>query len=160
MSQDQANMYFQSKVMTASPAQLHLMLIEGAIRYCTKGKQQMEKNNEGFASEALVRAIEIVGELLAGVRSGKSDINKKLSELYLYIFHTLTSAYVNGDQQKLVDVLRILEFERETWQLACQRISEDPEATPPKPAVSTPVVAQHLSPADTTTTAQGFSFEA
>ncbi|QDU57627.1 flagellar export chaperone FliS [Aeoliella mucimassa] len=157
MSQAKANVYLESKVMTASPAQLHLMLIEGAIRYCTKADQQWEKNNEGFANEALVRAIEIVGELLAGVRSGKSEITQKLSELYFYLFSTLTSAYVNGDRGKLADVMRILEFERETWQLACQRVHQSQEQEPPK---STTIVAPHVVASEPNAVESGFSFEA
>lgn len=155
MSQHKPASYLESKVRTASPAQLHLMLIEGAIRFCTKAQQQLDSNNEGLASEAMVRGIDIVAELLAGVRGGESDINQKLSDLYLFLFHTLTSAYVNSDAVKLVDVLRILEFERETWQLACQRAHG--EESPANPAAAPVVVAPHVSPA---TTAGGFSLEA
>lgn len=157
MSQANPSSYLESKIMTASAPQLHLMLIEGAIRFCTKAQQELEKNNEGFANEAMVRAIDVVGELLAGVRGGESDINQKLSELYLFLFHTLTSAYVNTDSVKLADVVRILEFERETWQLACQRVQEEEQSA--KPAKS-PIVAPHVTTANLKSTETGLSLEA
>lgn len=160
MSHPKPTDYLASKVMTASAPQLHLMLIEGAIRFCTKAQQELENNNEGFANQALVRAIDIVGELVAGVRHGESEINKKLSDLYLFLFHTLTSAYVNTDAVKLADVLRILEFERETWQLACERVRADTSATkstPAEPAAKYSVIAPHVA---SQLPAQGFSIEA
>lgn len=160
MSQAQPSSYLESKLRTASPAQIHLMLIEGAVRFCTKAQQELEGNNEGLANEAMVRAIDIVGEMLAGVRGGDSDINKKLCDLYQYLLATLTSAYVNTDIAKLADVLRILQFERETWKLACQRVHGDSQAakqSPAKAATTTPIVAPQLgSPVPT----EGFSLEA
>lgn len=148
--------YLESKVKTASSAQLHLMLIEGALRFCTKAKQELEKNNEGHANEAMLRAMDIVGEMLAGVRGGESDINQKLVELYQFLFYTLTSAYVNTDASKLSDVMRILEFERETWQLACERVQTEQGGKAQSSKPSTPVVAPHVSQP---TTSQGVSFE-
>lgn len=141
MSQSQPSQYLESKIMTASPAQLHLMLIEGAIRFCNKAEQDLKDGNEGYANESLVRAIEIVAEMLAGVQHSNDEINTKLTDLYQFLFNTLTSAYVNTDTAKLADVLRILQFERETWQLACERVGAEGQATPAaKPAI---VAAPH-----------------
>jgi flagellar protein FliS len=143
--------HLEAKIKTASSAQLHLMLIEGALRFTMRAQQDLEKN-EGHANEAMVRAIDIVGELLAGVKGGDTEINAKLADLYLYLFHTLTSAYVNTDTTKLADVVRVLEFERETWRLACERVHA-PQSTP----APTQVIAQHVA---VTTPMQGFSLEA
>lgn len=154
MSVQPAN-YLEAKIKTASPAQLQLMLVEGAIRFCSKAEEDLAKNNEAHANEAMVRAIEIVGEMLAGVRQGDSEINKKLTDLYQYLFYTLTSAYVNTDSTKLADVLRILEFERETWILACQRAVSD--ATPSGQSPGQPIVAPHIA---TPSPNEGFSLEA
>ncbi|MCO6043779.1 flagellar export chaperone FliS [Aeoliella sp. ICT_H6.2] len=157
MPQANPSSYLESKVKTASPAQLHLMLIEGALRFCTKAQHELGDNNEGHANEAMLRAMDIVGEMLAGVRGGESDINQKLCELYQFLFYTLTSAYVNTDATKLSDVMRILEFERETWQLACERAHTQQKGNA-RPTTSTPIVAPHI--AQPTTAAQGLSFEA
>ncbi|WP_425400531.1 flagellar export chaperone FliS [Aeoliella sp.] len=161
MSQANPSTYLESKVMTASPAKLHLMLIEGGLRFCLKAQKDLEENNEGYANDAMMRALDIIGEMLVGVRGGQSDINQKLCDLYQFLFYTLTSAYVNTDAVKLADVIRILEFERETWQLACERAHADDSSEPPaehkKPA-KTPVIAPHVAQATTPT--QGLSFEA
>jgi flagellar protein FliS len=131
MPQGQPTSYLESKVLTASPPRLHLMLVEGAIRFGRKAEQELAAGNEGYANEAMIRAIDVVAEMLAGVRHSDSDINQKLADLYQFLFHTLTSAYVNTDPVKLADVLRILEFERETWQLACDRGTEQSKPNTP-----------------------------
>lgn len=138
MSQVHPKQYLESRIQTASAPQLHLMLIEGAIRFCRQAEFEIKANNEGNANQALLRALDIVSELLAGVRHDDSDLNQKLASLYQYLFYTLTSAYVNTDSAKLADVLRILEFERETWQLAVAKVRGEQ-----RPA--TPVVGQHLA---------------
>jgi len=156
MAANQPSHYLKDRVLTASPPRLHLMLIEGALRFGNQAQQHLEKNDEEQANEAMVRAIEILGEMLAGVRHSDSEINQKLSELYQFLFYTLTSAYVNTDAAKLADVLRILEFERETWRLACERAASA-ETSDGEAAAATPVVAQHLaSPSPT----NGLSLEA
>lgn len=157
MRSENPKSYLESRVMTASPAQLHLMLIEGAIRFGTSAKQELANNNEGRANEAMLRAIDIIGEMLAGVRGGQSDINQTLGDLYQFLFHTLTSAYVNTDAQKLEDVLRILEFERETWQLACERAHAEAKQQPSGDAVKAPIIASHIA---TPTSSGGLSLEA
>lgn len=154
MSSAKQNEYFKSKVLTASAPQLHLMLIEGAVRFCRQAEQQLEANNEGHANEAMLRALDIISEMLAGVRHSESDINTKLADLYQFLFYTLTSAYVNTDRQKLADVVRILEFERETWLQAVQKIAVD---TPEKQAPTPHIGSDHVGSGPA---AESFSFEA
>jgi flagellar secretion chaperone FliS len=139
----QSNDYLQSKVFTANPAQLHLMLIEGALRFSRSAEQALVRDDVRTAETALVRAIDIVAELLAGVRANESELNTKLAALYQYCFGRLTQAYVNGDQTKLDEAVKILAFERDTWRQACETIAaETPPAQKPHGAVPMPHVAQ------------------
>ncbi len=152
----QSTSYLESQVLTASPPRLHLMLIEGAMRFGRKAEQELAAGNEGHANEAMVRAIEVVAEMLAGVRHSDSEVNQKLADLYQFLFHTLTSAFVNTDSKKLADVLRILEFERETWKLACERAMTSEKPTPEKTKAMSPP-APHLLTGPVT---EGLSIEA
>ena len=147
----QSNNYFTTKVQTASPPRLHLMLIEGALRFGRQAEEQLAAGDSAKAKHFMTRALDIVAELLSGVRHDESDINKKLADLYQFLFHTLTSAYVNDDAEKLTDVMRILEFERETWQLACEKVGENAGKG------STAAIANHLPSTAPTT---GLSIEA
>ncbi len=134
--------YLESKVNTASSTQLHLMLIEGAVRFARQAEQAMLRNEEGKANAALTKVIDIVAEMLAGVRHADTEINRRLEELYQFTFATAVSAYVNFDSGKLADVLRVLEFERETWRMACEKTVQ---ADTPKGA---PIPAAHLPRVD------------
>lgn len=135
--------YLEAKVNTASSARLHLMLIEGAIRFGREAEKGLMRGDEQAAHPPLLRAMAVVEEMLAAVRDGDSEINRKLSELYKFVFVRLTSTYVNADHKMMAEALAILEYERETWRLACEKSDEgaaagkgsaEPRAkTPPAP---------------------------
>jgi flagellar protein FliS len=132
--------YLESKVLTAPPHRLHLMLIEGAIRFGRQAEGLLQRGETAAAAAPLLRVIDIVGEMLAAVRERKSEINKKLSDLYWYLFRRVTEAKLSSDSEKLAEALQLLEFERQTWQAICERCgSGTPIALSiEKPAPSTP----------------------
>lgn len=136
---DQTREYLEAKVQTANSAQLHLMLIDGAIRFGREAEKGILRKDEGAFQPPLMRAMDIVGELLAGVRHEATDLNAKLAQLYAFIYARLTSAYVNVDKKMIAEALQILEVERETWRLAVEKLgmespSAAPAATPKAPA--------------------------
>ena len=104
------------------------MLIEGALRFGRQALQFMEQDDMAAADEPLLRTIDIVGEMLVGVRGSDSEIRSKLAELYLFVFGRLAQAKVNEDSQKLQEAIKILEFERETWRLACAQDDHEQSA--------------------------------
>jgi flagellar protein FliS len=124
----QQDEYFESKVMTAPAHKLHLMLIEGAIRFGRQAEAALRRGDVEAADEPLMRTIDIVGELLVGVREMKTELNTKLAELYLFVFRRVAEAKVNDDANTLADALQLLDYERETWQLVCQKLESDPNA--------------------------------
>jgi flagellar protein FliS len=136
--------YLESKVLTASPQRLHLLLIEGAIRFGRQADEALCRGDKSAAAVPLLRVIDIVGEMLAGVRSIKSELNEKIADLYWFIFRRVSEAKINDEPAPLAEALRLLEFERQTWQLACEKLGGDSGAVPtPSP---------HLTSFDSTTT--------
>ena len=117
--------YLESKVLTASPQRLHLLLIEGAIRFGRQADEALRRGDMVAASAHLLRVIDIVGEMLAGVRSIKSELNEKSADLYWFIFRRVSEAKINVDAAPLAEALRLLEFERQTWHLACEKLGGD-----------------------------------
>ncbi|MEM6654231.1 MAG: flagellar export chaperone FliS [Planctomycetota bacterium] len=115
--------YLENRVNTASPAQLHLMLIDGAIRFAGEAADRYEANDVDAASRPLRRAMDIASELLASVRHSETELNQKLASLYEFVFTRLTMAFVNTDRDKLAEAVRILEVQRETWRQACEKSS-------------------------------------
>jgi flagellar protein FliS len=117
----QHSQYLESKVLTAQPPRLHLMLIEGAIRFGRQAEKSLRRGEGMAASGPLLKVIDILGEMIAAVREQKTDINKKLVELYWYLFRRVSEAKLHSDVEKLAEALRLLEFERETWLAVCDR---------------------------------------
>jgi flagellar protein FliS len=118
--------YLESKVLTAPAHRLHLILIEGAIRFGRQAEDALRRGERDAASSPLLRAIDIVGEMLTGVRQQKGDVNKRLAELYWFLFRRLTEAKIHGDAVPLAEALKLLEYERETWLLVCDKLANEP----------------------------------
>jgi flagellar secretion chaperone FliS len=131
----QHSQYLESKVLTAPPHRLHLMLIEGALRFGRQAEAALKRGDQSAASAPLLRVMDIVGEMLAGVRDQKTDLNVRLADLYWFLFRRVTEAKINADAAALAESLRLLEFERQTWQQACEKFSG---ADQPRRAVSAP----------------------
>lgn len=132
----QHSSYLESKVLTAAPQRLHLMLIEGAIRFGRQAEAALQRGDNAAAAAPLVRVIDIVGEMLAGVREKKSDLNKNLTDLYWFLFRRVSEAKINADAVALAEALRLLEYERQTWQLLCEKLGGTGGSTaagPPRP---------------------------
>jgi len=145
--------YLESRVLTAPPHRLQLMLIEGAIRFGRLAEKELQQGNQVAASLPLMRALDILGELLAGAREKKGDLNTKVADLYWYLFRRFSEVKINGDAAILSEALNLLDYERQTWKLVCDKLSgsETAPSTIPAPAFDT---------ARTAATKTGFSFEA
>ncbi len=141
MTTKQDNQYLATRVLTALPHQLHLMLIEGAIRFGRQAEEALQRGDVAAADEPLMRTLDIAGEMLVGVREMKTDLNHQIASLYLYLFRIIGEAKVNDDTTKLTEALGLLEYERETWQLVRDKIGQAP--LPPRPAAQgTPLPAK------------------
>lgn len=150
----QHSSYLESKVLTAPPQRLQLMLIEGAIRCARQAEEAIRAGDRVAASASLLRTIDIVGELLAAARAQKSDLNKKVADVYWFLFRRVTEAKINFDAAALAESLRLLEYERETWQLVCDKLSSDNPGTPAGPHKQAFGASRGVS------TKSGFSLEA
>ena len=123
--------YLQAEVHTATPQKLQLMLVEAAIKniHRTKLAWQGERYDEGI--EALSRAQDIIAEILCSLDvKSNEQIAKKLASIYLFIFRSLAEGGMSHDEQKLDDALRVLNAERETWRLVCEKFGANVEQTP------------------------------
>jgi flagellar secretion chaperone FliS len=113
--------YLATQVLTASPAKLQLLLLEGAIRHGRHAGDQWRTGNQEAAWQSLVRCRQIVTELLCGVKFDGTELTRRVRSVYGFVFRTLTEAQLERNEEKLDDALRILELERETWREVCER---------------------------------------
>lgn len=160
--------YLAGKVMTATPQQRQLMLIDGAIRFAQQAKRQWDLGDDQAAGAALIRSQEIVCELLAARASAGTPLGRKASAVYVFIHRSLVEAHMQRQVAKVDDAVRILEIERETWQEVCRRLSDQgaaagaaaaPTASPVAPPPSVTAADRQTDP-DGSGGLPGVSFEA
>lgn len=148
--------YLESKVLTAPPYRLQLMLIEGAIRFGRLAEQELRQGNQVAAATPLMRVLDIMGELLAGAREKKSELNTKVADLYWYLFRQISQAKISGDAAVLGAALELLDYERQTWQQVCDKLNADNSA----PAAPSVPHSQSYGASRAPASKAGFSLEA
>jgi flagellar secretion chaperone FliS len=118
--------YLRSAVLTASPEQLQLMLLDGAIRYADRGRQAIQTQNIEGAFNALERAQRCVLELNNGLcREINPPLVDQMAALYSFIYRRLVDANMHHDQRAAEEALRILRHQRETWALLVEKITRE-----------------------------------
>jgi flagellar secretion chaperone FliS len=129
--------YLDARVTTASQPELQLMLLDGAVRFGRLAQQLWDAADQRDECHRLVgRTLDIVEELIRGVAGGKTEPSKRLDEEYGFAFRQLAIAQLNHDAGPLEAALKILDFHRETWKLACEKLrAEVPAAALNSPAI-------------------------
>lgn len=108
------NAYAQNKVMTASPAELTLMLYEGAIKFCNIAVVAIEQNDFEKANINIQKAERIIGEFQATLNF-KYAVAKDFDNVYRYLMERLIQANLKKDTEILEEVLKHLRTMRDTW---------------------------------------------
>ena len=68
--------YLETQVMTATPHQLHMMVIDGAIRFATQAEEALQEDDFETAHFALNRSREFVTEVGEGVVTVNNALSK------------------------------------------------------------------------------------
>ena len=128
------NAYLKTKVMTASPEQLQLMLYDGAIRFCEQARTAIEEKNIEGSFKLLTKAQKIVLEMCAGMREEVDpDICANMRRLYMFSYDRLLVANIKKDIKALDEALKILREMRETWVLLIEKLQQERSAQQPEP---------------------------
>ncbi|GFI01468.1 MAG: flagellar export chaperone FliS [Lachnospiraceae bacterium] len=115
--------YNNSKVLTASPAELTLMLYEGAIKFCNIAITAIEEKDIPKAHNNIVKVQKIIDHLRATLDM-KYPVAKEFDNIYEYLIHRLISANVKKDVEILNEILEHLRSVRDTWK-EVMRISRE-----------------------------------
>lgn len=150
------NPYLRTKVLTASREELRLMLFDGALRYIRQGRQAIEDKDYEKLYESMNRAQKIVLELSNSLNHEiLPDVCDKLSSLYTYIYRLLVDATMERKPAAADEALKLLQYERDTWVMLMDNLSQhpgDPRPTPaatPAPAANPYAAGAPLGPTGT-----------
>ncbi len=106
--------YANNKVTTATPADLVLMLYEGAIKFCNIAVVAIENKDIQKAHTNLMKAQNIILEFQASL-DYKYATAKDFNEVYTYLLRRLREANMKKDAEIVEEVLKHLRTMRDTW---------------------------------------------
>ncbi|MCC6426323.1 MAG: flagellar export chaperone FliS [Phycisphaerales bacterium] len=125
-----ANAYLRTKVMTASPQELRLMLLEAAIKFARQGREGLATRNYEQMFNGLSQSRNIITELIVTVRPEPDpNLAEKVRSLYAFIYSQLVETSVSKSLTHCDDAIRLLEFERETWMMLMSKASQERSET-------------------------------
>ncbi len=114
MTAAMANVYKSNSIATASPAELTLMLYDGAIKFCNIALGAIENNDIQKANTNIIKAENIISEFRATL-DFKYPVAQDFERVYDYIYRRLVEANLHKDAEVLEDALKYIREMRDTW---------------------------------------------
>lgn len=106
--------YTNSKVMAASPAELTLMLYDGAIKFCNIAEVAIEKKDMDKAHTNIVKVEKII-EYLRSTLDMSYPVAQDFENMYSYIDRRLVEANIGKDLEILKEINGHLHAIRDNW---------------------------------------------
>lgn len=106
--------YNNSKVLTASPAELTLMLYDGAIKFCNIAILAVEQNDIEKAHNNIIKTTKIVNYFRQTLDM-KYPVAADFDRVYEYLERRLLEANMKKDKEILEEVSTHLHSMRDTW---------------------------------------------
>ena len=106
--------YANSKIMTASPAELTLMLYDGAIKFCNIAIKGIEEKDIEKAHNNIIKVQNIINEFRYTL-DHKYPVWEDFDRVYEYLLRRLREANMKKDAEILEEVLTHLRTMRDTW---------------------------------------------
>ena len=136
MTDTTTNAYLRTKVLTASPEELRLMLLDGALRFARIGREGLAKRDFEQSFNGISQCRAIITELMTSIqREHNPELADRVQSIYVFLFNELVNASMEKDVARMDKVIELLEFERETWALLMEKLrTERGGATDADPA--------------------------
>lgn len=106
--------YNRSKILTASPAELTLMLYEGAIKFCNIAIDALERKDIQKAHTNIVKVENII-DYLRKTLDMKYPVAQDFERMYVYLGDRLIEGNLKKDQEILEEINTHLRAIRNTW---------------------------------------------
>lgn len=106
--------YNNSKILTASPAELTLMLYEGAIKFCNLAIYAIERNDIQSANTNIKKVERIINEFRVTLDM-KYKVAEDFERIYLFLLELLLEANIKKDIEMLEEANKHLRSLRDTW---------------------------------------------
>jgi flagellar secretion chaperone FliS len=126
MTLPDASAYLRTKVLTASPEELRLLLLDGAIKFLRQGRAGMESKDYEAMFTGITKCRNIVLELINTTKPDPDrELYARVTGLYTFMYTTLVEANMERDMAKCDKVIELLEYERETWTMLMGKLAHE-----------------------------------
>lgn len=117
--------YLRTRVLTATPEQLQLMLYDGAIRFAEQARVALLNKNYEESYRLIARVQRILTELSCSLKHDVSpELCGRLASLYNFIYRKLIEANVDHTIESLQEALSILHYQRQTWVMLLEQLGQ------------------------------------
>lgn len=116
--------YQNSRIMTASPAELTLMLYEGAIKFGNMAIVAMENNEPSKAHENVVKVEKIIQNFRETL-DRKYPVWEEFEKIYVYLLRRCHEANIAKDPEIMQEVVKHLRSMRDNWKEVMKKVATD-----------------------------------
>lgn len=106
--------YNRNKILTASPAELTLLLYEGAIKFCNIAIIGIEQGDIEKTHNNIKKVEDIIVEFQSTLNH-KYKVSEDFDRVYKYIYDLLVEANIKKDKAILEEALGEIRGMRDTW---------------------------------------------
>jgi len=129
--------YLQTKVMSASPEELRLMLIEGALKFAIQGRDGIVNEDYEQSYLGFSQCRPILLELINTIRPEHDpELAHRVRSLYTFMFSEIAQAGHERDVERIDKVVGLLEYERETWVMLMEKLVSERAAGRTSPSAA------------------------
>lgn len=119
-----AGSYLRTKVLTASPEELRLMLLEGCLKFARQGRDGLAARDFEASYTGFSRCRAVLVELMNSMRPEHDpELCSRLAGLYTFLFNHLVAGAHEKDIAKIDKVIGVLDYERQTWRMLIETIT-------------------------------------
>ncbi len=115
--------YQNNKIMTASPAELTLMLYEGAIKFCNIAELAIDQKDIPKAHTNIIKVERII-DYLRQTLDMNYAVAQDFENIYSYLSRRLVEANIKKDKEILEEVNMHLRSVRDNWKEVMRVVKE------------------------------------
>ncbi len=138
-SNDPFKQYKETQIKTANQGQLILMMYDGAIKFIKIAKTGFKGKKYDIVNNNIIKAQDIITELMLSLRLDAGDIAKNLYSLYEYMNRRLIESNIKKNEAICDEIVKLLEELRGVWNQEIDKVNQSqqekqikaPEYKPP-----------------------------
>lgn len=116
--------YNASKILTASPAELTLLLYEGAIKFGNVAIVKMEQKNIEEAQKNIMKVEKII-DYLRETLDMSYPVAQSFEDIYVYLSRRILDSSLSKDPADMEEVVMHLRSVRDNWKKVMEKGKDD-----------------------------------